>query len=488
MNKEFIEALDQLALERNLDKTQLLQDFEEALEQAYERNVEPGKRIEVEVDPLSGEIEVLVVRRIVETVEEPDQELALEEALELDPDVEVGMEMEFPVDTDKFTRIAVQTTKQVITQKIREAERGLVFDEYKDRAGDVITAIVSRVDNKRNVFIDLGRGEAIMPPKEQIPGERYMVGMRIKVYIVKVERSNRGPSILVSRAAAELLEYLMRQEIPEVADGTVEIKAVAREAGQRSKVAVISANPNVDPIGACIGHRGSRIQAVTSELQRERVDIILWDANSREFIRNALSPAKVGAIAVDNDAGEANISVADDQLSLAIGKGGQNVRLAAKLTGYKVDLVASEHASDLDAALQAAASRMDEVPAGDESRRAAFDALFAPQAEDAGDTSEPDADGADAAAALDGTAVDGTAVDGTAVNDDPLAAALKAANAETRYADTESDSEPAEDDTPENAAPEAADAEATDVKVTDEVTDVEAASADRPADSVEAKP
>ena len=193
--------------------------------------------------------------------------------------------------------------------------------------------------------------------------------------MVKVELSNRGPSILVSRAAPELLEYLMRQEIPEVADGTVELKAVAREAGQRSKVAVTSTNPNVDPIGACIGHRGSRIQAVTGELQRERVDIIMWDPNPREFIRHALSPAKVGTIEVDADTQEARVMVASDQLSLAIGKGGQNVRLAAKLTGYKIDLVGSETVSDLDAAMQAAASRLEDV-ATTESSRAAFDALF----------------------------------------------------------------------------------------------------------------
>lgn len=378
MNKEFIDALNQLALERNIDKEQLLADFEEALRQAYERNIEPGKQIEVEVNPDTGEIEVLVIKRVVEQVEDPNLEIALEEALKLDPDVEVGMEIEFPVDPERFTRIAVQATKQVITQKIREAERTTVYNEYKDRQGDVITAVVSRQDNKRNVFVDLGRGEAIMPPKEQIPGERYMVGMRLKVYLAKVELGSRGPSILVSRAAPELLEYLMRQEIPEVADDTVEIKAIAREAGQRSKVAVMSRNPNVDPIGACIGHRGSRIQAVTSELQRERVDIILWDPNPREFIRNALSPAKVGHIEVDTDNRKARVMVSNDQLSLAIGKGGQNVRLAAKLTGYTIDLVASEAISDLDAALQAAASRLEEPAASaSSSKRAAFEALFA---------------------------------------------------------------------------------------------------------------
>ncbi len=376
MNKEFMEALSQLAAERNLDKMQLLASFEESLEQAYERNVDPGKDIEVSIDPNTGEMEVLIIRRVVETIEDPDKEISLEEALELDDTVEVGMEMEFPVEQERFTRIAVQTTKQVITQKIREAERAIVFEEYKDRAGEVMTGIVARTDNKRNVFVDLGRGEAIMPQKEQIPGERYMIGMRVKIYVMNVEQGSRGPSILVSRAAPDLLEYLMKQEIPEVSDGTVEIKAIAREAGQRSKVAVTSTNPNVDPIGACIGHRGSRIQAVTGELQRERVDIILWDPNPREFIRNALSPAKVGGIEMDTDDKEAKINVANDQLSLAIGKGGQNVRLAAKLTGYKIDLNASEMISDLDAAMQAAASRLEDAPTSSETKRAAFDALF----------------------------------------------------------------------------------------------------------------
>jgi transcription termination/antitermination protein NusA len=375
MNKDFIDALNQLAAERNLDRNQLLQSFEESLEQAYERNVEPGKQIEVVIDPNSGELE----------------EILLSEALELDDTVEVGMEMEFPVDPEKFTRIAVQTTKQVITQKIREAERSIVFEEYKDRAGEVLTGSVTRTDNKRNIFVDLGRGEAIMPQKEQIPGERYMVGMRLKVYVMNVEQGSRGPSILVSRASPELLEYLMKQEVPEVNDGTVELKAIAREAGQRSKVAVTSSNPNVDPIGACIGHRGARIQAITGELQRERVDIIMWDANPREFIRNALSPAKVGNIEVNIDTKEAKILVTNDQLSLAIGKGGQNVRLAAKLTGYKIDLTATDAISDLDVAMQAAAARGDEgVGTSSETKRAAFDALFKnePKAEEKEEVTE----------------------------------------------------------------------------------------------------
>lgn len=437
MNKEFIDALEQLAVERNLDKMQLLESFEEALQQAYERNVEPGKTIEVEVDPESGEVEVLIVKRVVEAVEDPEKEMTLEEALKLDDSIEVGMEMEFPVDKERFTRIAVQTTKQVITQKIREAERSVVFEEYKDREGEVITAMVSRQDNKRNVFVDLGRGEAIMPPKEQIPGERYMVGMRLKIYIAKVEQKSRGPSILVSRAAPELLRYLMRQEIPEVSDETVEIRAVAREAGQRSKVAVTSRNPNVDPIGACIGHRGSRIQAVTAELQRERVDIIMWDANPREFIRNALSPAKVGHIDVDPEGETAKVMVGNDQLSLAIGKGGQNVRLAAKLTNFKIDLIASENVSDLDAAMQAAASRLDEVSysGASESKRAAFDALF---------SASPDGTEAETDAALTtGTETPSTGTASSEATDNAGdSAASDAANRESVPAAGEAEPEP----------------------------------------------
>ncbi len=383
MSKDFLDALNQLAMERNLDKMELVNNFENALEQAYERNIEPGKEIDVIIDPNSGELEVLVIRKVVEEVLNPDTEISLEEALELDDDISVGMELEFPVDPEKFTRIALQTTKQVITQKIREAERQMILDEYKDRKGEIMTATVSRLDNKRNVFVDLGRGEALMTVRDQIQGERYPVGNRIKVFIKEVESSNRGPSILVSRSAPELLEYLMKQEIPEIADGTVVLKSVAREAGQRSKVAVNSTNPNVDPIGACIGQRGSRIQAVTSELQRERVDVILWDPNPAEFIRNALSPAKVGRIIIDDDAKEASVSVPSDQLSLAIGKSGQNVRLAAKLTGFKLDLKPTEGVSDLDEAMIIAASEEGEPQAPiSGSKQAAFDALFNDSAEE----------------------------------------------------------------------------------------------------------
>lgn len=388
MNKEFIDALNVLAAERNLDRDELLTSIEESLQTTFQKNVEPGKDVEVTIDSDTGEMDVVIVKSVVETVENENTQISIEDALELDSGVEVGMEMEFPVDVSKFTRIAVQAAKQTITQRIRKAERATVYEEYKDRVGDIITGVISRTDTRRSVFVDLGRGEAILPMKEQIHGERYMIGMRLKVYVDRVETSDRGPTITVSRAAPELLEYLMRQEIPEVADGTVEIKAVAREAGQRSKVAVTSNSPNVDPIGACIGHRGSRIQAVTGELQRERVDIIPWDPNPREFISNALSPAKVGFVEINTEEQSAQVTVHPDQLSLAIGKSGQNVRLAAKLTGYKIDLVTAEAVEDLDAAMAAAAT--EESSPRKEPAHSAFDALFGDP--NAGNDTESEAD------------------------------------------------------------------------------------------------
>lgn len=377
MSREFLDALEDVAISRNIDKRLLIQSFEEALHTAFVRNVEPNKRIEVHLDQNTGELEVLIVREVVERVEDEDLQISLADALELDKDVEVGMEMEFPVEKDQFTRIALQSVKQVLTQRIREAERNVVFEQYKNREGEVLTANVVRMDNKGNIFVELGHGEAIMPPKEQIPGERLLNGQRVKIYLKEVRQTNRGPSILASRADEKLLEYLLRQEIPEINDGTVEIKAIAREAGQRSKVAVFSRNPNVDPIGACIGHRGNRIQAVTTELGRERVDVILWDALPSKFIANSLSPAKVGLIDVSSDTQETTVTVLPDQLSLAIGKGGQNVRLAAKLTGYKIDLRETKAINDLDLAMQQVAQQMEQGQKEVSSdAKARFDALF----------------------------------------------------------------------------------------------------------------
>lgn len=384
MNREFVEALTQVAVERGVTADELIAAFEYALRQAYlrqrgykQKDVEEGLGpvVEVNLDPQSGDLEVLEIRTVVEKVENPDREISLADALTYDPDVQVGEEMEFPVDREEFSRIAVLAAKQVLTQRLKEAERNRVHTEYKDKEGEVITGTVARVDNRGSVYVDLGRGEALMPLKEQIPTERYHPGNRIKVYLKQVQRGSKGASLIVSRASEELLRYLLRQEVPEIAEGIVEVKAIAREPGSRSKVAVMSHNPNVDPIGACIGHKGQRIQAVSSELGRERVDIIQWSPNVREFIRNALSPAQVGNIEVDLEGKRARVVVSKDQHSLAIGKAGQNVRLASKLTGFEIDFEEAEEITDLDAAMLRASEKGEKERVSQEAKNR-FESLF----------------------------------------------------------------------------------------------------------------
>ncbi|WP_333659686.1 transcription termination factor NusA [Meiothermus cerbereus] len=388
MNKDFVDALSQVAHERGVTAEELISNFEEALRLAYlrqkgfkQKDVEEegkGPIVEVQLDPQEGHLEVLEIRRVVEKVEDSDKEVDLETARKYDPEVEVGEEMEFPVDPEEFSRIAVQIAKQVLTQRLKEAERTRVHNEYKNKEGEVVTGSVARVDNRGNVYVELGRGEALMPPKEQIPTERYHPGQRIKVYLKQVQRSTKGPSLVVSRAHEELLRYLLRQEVPEIAEGIVEVKALAREPGSRSKVAVVSHNPNVDPIGACIGHKGQRIQAVSAELGRERIDIIQWSPNPKEFIRNALSPATVGEITIETSEdgkNRARVVVAKDQHSLAIGKAGQNVRLASKLTGYEIDFEEAEEITDLDAAILKAAEK-DESLKVSQDAKSRFESLF----------------------------------------------------------------------------------------------------------------
>lgn len=404
----FADALREVAQQRNINELQLIQAFEESLVQAYQRNIDPNHRVEVHLDPQSGDLEVLIIKEVVEKVTDENVQISLAEALELDPGVEVGMEMEFPVEREQFSRIALQAAKQTLTQKMRETERNVVYNEYKDREGQVLTAQVVRSDNKGNWFVELGAGEAIMPPREQIPGEKLTPGSRVKIYLKEVRKTPKGPTILASRADERLLEYLLRQEISEVQNGVVEIKAVSREPGQRSKVAVHSNNSNVDPIGACIGHRGGRIQAVTGELGRERVDVILWDEDPKKFISNALSPAKVGNIdfVEDPETGSrvAKVTVAPDQLSLAIGKGGQNVRLAAKLTDQKIDLDETAPVGDLDEAMrQALAGEGTDTSKERGAASAAFDALFAADEAEPEAKAPADATGADDAAAGEAT-------------------------------------------------------------------------------------
>lgn len=383
MNREFIEALHHVALERGVATEVLVQAFEDSLAQAYQKQKGYpakaakeglGPSVEVHLDPQRGTLEVLEIKKVVTEVENPSREISIEEAQEFDPDVQVGEELEFPVDPEEFSQSAMRTARDLLTQKLKDAESERVFQEYQAHKGEVLTGVVTRTDNRGNVFVDLGRGEAQMPPRNQIPRENLFSGQRIKVYLEDVQNRAKGPSLTVSRAHPELLKYLLRQEVPEIAEGVVEIKAVAREPGARSKVAVTSKNPNVDPIGACIGHRGQRIQAVSQELGRERVDIIQWSSNPREFIRNALSPAEVGNIEIKGE-NRAIITVNKDQHSLAIGKGGQNVRLASHLTGYEIDFVESSgEIPELAETLELAA-RSEATPVSQEAR-ARFEELF----------------------------------------------------------------------------------------------------------------
>ena len=274
--------------------------------------------------------------------------ISLEEALDLDDTVEVGMEMEFPVDPERFTRIAVQTTKQVITQKIREAERAIVFEEYKDRAGDIVSGTVRRFD-RADVVIDLGKFEGIMGGRDRVSTEDYNIGDRIRAYVVAVENGARGPEIILSRSHINFVKRLFEADVSEVADRTVELRGIAREAGYRTKIAVFSNDPKVDPVGACVGMRGMRVKNIVRELGGEKIDITRWDPDIRQFVANALSPAKLKNLVLDEEKHSVKIIVEPDQLSLAIGKRGQNVRLAARLTNWDVDILTpAEYAKALE--------------------------------------------------------------------------------------------------------------------------------------------
>ena len=282
---------------------------------------------------------------MVEDPEDEITEISLAQARTIKPDYEVGDVIEIEVTPANFGRIAAQTAKQVVVQRIREAERGIIYEEFMSREGDILTGLVQRVEN-HNVYIDLGKTEAVLTPAEQIPGETYNYGDRIKAYVVEVKKTNKGPQIVVSRTHPGLLKRLFELEVPEIHEGIVEIKSVAREPGNRSKIAVYSAEPSVDPVGSCVGHRGMRVQGIVDELGSEKIDIVKWNADPAKFIANALSPAKVVSVAVNEAEKVSRVVVPDYQLSLAIGKEGQNARLAAKLTGWKIDIKSESQAAD----------------------------------------------------------------------------------------------------------------------------------------------
>lgn len=337
------EACEELERERGISKEVLIASLCDAMVAAYKKHMKIGKEvtnIEAILDEQSGEIGVFSTKLVVDEVEDNDLQILLADAQEIVEDVEAGDEIKIEVTPEQFGRIAAQSAKQVITQRIREAERNLVLNEFLDKKGTLTTGIIQRVEN-RNVIVNIGKTDAIMPQKEQIPGEYYKPGNRIRVFVLNVKETTRLPQVIVSHAHAEIVRELFELEVPEIEDGIVEIKSISREAGYRTKIAVWSNDPEVDSVGACIGPRGSRIQTIVSELKNEKIDIVRYSEDPVEYIVNALSPARVVSVDIladDEYSHEAMVVVQDDQLSLAIGREGQNVRLAHKLTGWKIDI------------------------------------------------------------------------------------------------------------------------------------------------------
>jgi len=336
------EACEELEKERGISKEVIINSLCDAIVAAYKRQMrnKEATNIEAILDEQSGEIGVFSTKVVVKSVEDDETEISLAVAKEIDEDVEIGDEVKIEVTPEQFGRIAAQAAKQVITQRIREAERNLVLNEFLDKKGTLTTGIIQRVEN-RNVIVNIGKTDAIMPQKEQIPGEYYKPGNRIRVFVLNVKETTRLPQVIVSHAHAEIVRELFELEVPEIEDGIVEIKSISREAGYRTKIAVWSNDPDVDSVGACIGPRGSRIQTIVGELKNEKIDIVRWSEDPVEYIVNALSPARVVSVDIlanDEYAHEAMVVVPDDQLSLAIGREGQNVRLAHKLTNWKIDI------------------------------------------------------------------------------------------------------------------------------------------------------
>lgn len=334
---EFMNAIDDLVKEKGITKELLMDAIESALVAAYKKNYGTSQNVRVVFeDGLEG-IEVLMRKDVVEEVEDEFTQISLEEALEIDPRYQVGDVVEYQVTPQNFGRIAAQTAKQVVVQKIREAERGMVFDNYINRQGDLITGVVQRISNE-TIFVNIGNTEGILVAGERARGERFRVNDRIKAYIMDVRKSTKGPQIFLSRTHPGFVERLFELEVPEIEDGIVEIKSIAREAGSRTKIAVYTEDEDVDPVGACVGTGGSRVRNIVDELFGEKIDITTWDDDPKILIRNVLSPAKVEEVLIDEEEKAATVIVPDYQLSLAIGKEGQNVRLAARLCGWKIDI------------------------------------------------------------------------------------------------------------------------------------------------------
>lgn len=347
MSSELMDALVILEKEKGISQDVLLEAIEAALVSAYKRNFNQAQNVRVDMNLATGTMRVFARKEIVDEVFDSRLEISVDEAQKLNPSYESGDIAELEVTPKEFGRIAAQTAKQVVTQRVREAERGIIYSEFIDREDDIMTGIVQRQD-PRFIYVSLGKIEALLPQSEQMPNETYKPHDRIKVYLTKVEKTTKGPQIFVSRTHPGLLKRLFEIEVPEIYDGTVEIKSVAREAGDRSKISVATDEEEIDPVGACVGPKGARVQAIVDELKGEKIDIVEWSSDPVVFVGNALSPSKVLDVIVNEEEKATTVIVPDYQLSLAIGKRGQNARLAAKLTGWKIDIKSETDAREAD--------------------------------------------------------------------------------------------------------------------------------------------
>jgi len=337
MSVNLSHLIEQIGKDKGIDKSILVDALESAMLKAAEKRFGPNKVIEAHYQEEAGEIELFLFKTVVEEVANPDLEISLDDAKELDPEVALGDSLGVKLDSKEFGRIDAQTAKQIIIQKVREAERNIIFTEYSSKKGEIITGIVQRFE-KGDIIVDLGRAEAVLPKKEQVRREGYRQGERIRGIVLDVKSEAKGPQIMMSRTHTGFIMKLFQMEVPEIYEGIVEIKGAAREPGDRAKIAVVSHNSDVDPVGACVGVKGSRVQAVVQELKGEKIDIVHWSDDPAVFVKNTLSPAQISRVIVDEAEHAMEVIVPDDQLSLAIGKKGQNVRLAAKLTGWKIDI------------------------------------------------------------------------------------------------------------------------------------------------------
>lgn len=345
--KEFLQTLKELAYEKGIDEELLFETIEAALISAYRRNFGAAQNVRISLSRETGAFHVFAIKTVVDEVESDVTEIGLAQARAINPDYVVGDVVEIEMTPANFGRIAAQTAKQVVMQRLREAERGIVYEEYMNRSSEIVTGIVQRVEG-HNVFVDIGRAEAVLMATEQLPNETYNYGDTVRAYIIEVKRTSRGPQIMLSRTHPGLLKKLFELQVPEIQEGVVEIRSIAREAGSRSKVAVWSSEERVDPIGACVGPHYMRVQAVVDELAGEKIDIVKWSDDPATYIANSLNPAKVISVAVNEVEKISRVVVPDYQLSLAIGKEGQNARLAAKLTGWKIDIKSETQAREAE--------------------------------------------------------------------------------------------------------------------------------------------